>query len=264
MRVTVILVLLARMAAADPPCPAKVTQQVAAALKAAKVSACTAGRFPGAGWFVVAVDGTVRHRAVLVGDKLVAQARDDGARTTVALTSVDLDGDGIDEVVEDTKEQRTGTIEKHATVLRVNGAGVDSLLDVVTSSEGSDPWASSTRCEATWTTASAGKAKDLVITTSQTAASACAPAARYALVAGKLVARDKWEQALADTEGFRDQMCMCKDVACTNAVHQQYKDWEKRMMATVGKDEKPPDAIIDRAEKVEKEMRDCRKRLKAP
>jgi hypothetical protein len=90
---------------------------------------------------------------------------------------------------------------------------------------------------------------------------------KLAITAGLLLAltackKNKWDKAISDTEGFRDKMCACKDKACADDIHKQYKDWEKGMMGDMGKDEKPPDNIIEKAEKTEKEMRDCRNKLK--
>ncbi len=86
---------------------------------------------------------------------------------------------------------------------------------------------------------------------------------KFAIIAGMLLAfgackKNKWDDALSKTEGFRDQMCACKDKACTEDVHKKYKEWEKSMMADMGKDEKPPDGVVEKAGKTESEMRDCR------
>jgi len=90
---------------------------------------------------------------------------------------------------------------------------------------------------------------------------------KFAIVAGMLLAfgackKDKWNDALSKTEGFRDQMCACKDKACTEDVHKKYKDWEKDAMKDMGKDDKPPDNIMEKAEKADKEMRDCRNKYR--
>ncbi len=86
---------------------------------------------------------------------------------------------------------------------------------------------------------------------------------KFAIIAGMVLAfgackKDKWAQAVSDEKGFRDKMCACKDKACADDVHKQYKDWEKKMGESMGKDDKPPDSVMEEAEKVEKEMRDCR------
>jgi hypothetical protein len=90
---------------------------------------------------------------------------------------------------------------------------------------------------------------------------------KFAIIAGMMLAlgackKNKWDKAISDTEGFKDQMCACKDKACTEDVHKKYKEWEKGMMSDMGKDEKPPDNIIEKAEKVEKEMRECRNKYR--
>jgi len=81
---------------------------------------------------------------------------------------------------------------------------------------------------------------------------------KFAIIAGMLLAfgackKNKWDDALSKTEGFRDQMCACKDKACTEDVHKKYKEWEKSMMADMGKDEKPPDGVVEKAGKTESE-----------
>lgn len=90
---------------------------------------------------------------------------------------------------------------------------------------------------------------------------------KVAIIAGLVLAfagckKNKWDQAVSDTEGFRDKMCACKDKACTEDVHKQYKDWEKGMMDKMDKDEKPSDSVIEKAEKAEKEMKECRKKFR--
>ncbi len=90
---------------------------------------------------------------------------------------------------------------------------------------------------------------------------------KFAIIAGMVLAlgackKDKWQQAVSDEKGFRDKMCACKDKACAEDVHKQYKDWEKKMGESMGKDDKPPDSVIEEAEKAEKEMKDCRKKFR--
>lgn len=81
--------------------------------------------------------------------------------------------------------------------------------------------------------------------------------------------KDKWEQAVTDLEGFRDKMCACKDKSgdrairqsCADDVEKSVKDWEKSMKDKFGKDDKPPDKLIERGDKAEKELRDCKKEI---
>ncbi len=90
---------------------------------------------------------------------------------------------------------------------------------------------------------------------------------KLAIIAGVVLAlgackKDKWEQAVSDEKGFRDKMCACKDKACTEDVHKQYKEWEKGMEDKIGKDDKPPEKVMEEADKVEREMKDCRKKYR--
>lgn len=90
---------------------------------------------------------------------------------------------------------------------------------------------------------------------------------KFAIIAGMMLAftackKDKWAQAVSDEKGFRDKMCACKDAKCAEDVHKEYKEWEKGMESKMGKDDKPPDNVIEEAEKVEKEMKDCRKKFR--
>lgn len=79
--------------------------------------------------------------------------------------------------------------------------------------------------------------------------------------------KDKWEQAVSDLEGFRDQMCACSKKSgdhaiqkdCADGVEKSMKDWEKGMEDKMGKDDKPPEKLMERGDKAEKELRDCKK-----
>jgi hypothetical protein len=71
--------------------------------------------------------------------------------------------------------------------------------------------------------------------------------------------KDKWDKALSDLDGFKDKMCACKDKACTDGVKKDMEEWESKMKDTFKKDEKPPDKLIEKGDKIEKEMRECRK-----
>lgn len=74
--------------------------------------------------------------------------------------------------------------------------------------------------------------------------------------------KSKWDKAMSDMEGFRDKMCACKDKACTEDVHKSYREWQKSLMTDMGKDEKPPDNIIEKGDKIEGEMKDCRRKYR--
>ena len=76
------------------------------------------------------------------------------------------------------------------------------------------------------------------------------------LVAG---CSDKWDKAISQMDGFKDKMCACKDKACTDGVEKEVSAWESTMKDTFKKDEKPPEKLIEKGDKIEKEMRECRK-----
>jgi hypothetical protein len=70
---------------------------------------------------------------------------------------------------------------------------------------------------------------------------------------------DKWDKAISQMDGFKDKMCACKDKACTDGVEKELSAWESTMKDTFKKDEKPPEKLIEKGDKIEKEMRECRK-----
>jgi len=70
---------------------------------------------------------------------------------------------------------------------------------------------------------------------------------------------DKWDKAISELDGFKDKMCACKDKACTDGVKKDMEAWETKMKDTFKKDEKPPEKLIEKGDKIEKEMRECRK-----
>lgn len=252
------------------PCPNHVViaKQVATALKTTQpieVLSCAPARLPGVGWFIAARDGTLLHHVALSSEgKLVADTRQQmTADEPVRLRGVDFDGDGVDELVEDTRHHKGDVIDTHVEVRRLEGASLASVATFLTSHD-----EAATHCEAGWSVGGTGKWKELVITSTMSSgpdAKQCSRTNRNALAGTVLApATDKWDKALADTRGFRDKMCACKDAACTASVHQQYKDWEKQIMTTFDKDEVPPTSVIEQAEKIEKEMRDCRHRFQTP
>jgi hypothetical protein len=70
---------------------------------------------------------------------------------------------------------------------------------------------------------------------------------------------DKWDKAISELDGFKAKMCACKDKACTDGVKKDMEAWEDKMKDTFKKDEKPPEKLIEKGDKIEKEMRECRK-----
>ena len=78
--------------------------------------------------------------------------------------------------------------------------------------------------------------------------------------------KDKVDQALSDFEGWKSKMCACKDAACAEKTHEDYKKWEDEMeksMKDVDK-EKVDKSKLEKFESIEKEMKACRRKLRAP
>lgn len=76
--------------------------------------------------------------------------------------------------------------------------------------------------------------------------------------------KDKLDQALSDFEGWKSKMCACKDAACAEKVHEDYKKWEGEMektMKDVDKD-KVDKSKMEKFESIEREMKDCRRKLR--
>jgi hypothetical protein len=84
--------------------------------------------------------------------------------------------------------------------------------------------------------------------------------------------KDKFEQAVSDSEGFRDKMCACKDKGddaakkeCASGVKKEMKVWQKEMREKFkgdkeDKEEKEPAKdLLDRLDKAETETRACEK-----
>ncbi len=89
---------------------------------------------------------------------------------------------------------------------------------------------------------------------------------KFAIVAGLVLAftackKNKWDKALSDMEGYKDKMCACKDKACADDVHKQYKDWQKGMMADMKDEKEPPKDVMDKGDKLEHDMKECRKKV---
>ena len=78
--------------------------------------------------------------------------------------------------------------------------------------------------------------------------------------------KDKLDQALEDFEGWKSKMCACKDAACAEKTHEEYKKWEDQMektMKDVDKD-KVDKSKMEKFEKIDDEMKACRRKLREP
>ena len=78
--------------------------------------------------------------------------------------------------------------------------------------------------------------------------------------------KDKLDQAISDFEGWKSKMCACKDAACAEKVHDDYKKWEDEMEKTM-KDmdkDKIDKSKMDKLMSIEHDMKDCRRKLREP
>ena|SRR5215813_2836543 len=73
--------------------------------------------------------------------------------------------------------------------------------------------------------------------------------------------KDKFEKAVSEMEGFKDKLCACKDKACADGVKKEMDEWEKGMAEKFSKDEKPPEKMMEKVDKIESEMRTCAKKF---
>jgi hypothetical protein len=72
--------------------------------------------------------------------------------------------------------------------------------------------------------------------------------------------KNKWDQAISDMEGLKDRMCKCTDKACVDKVEADSDKMMEDFMKKVGKDEKPPKELDEKADKIQDDMRACRKK----
>jgi len=72
---------------------------------------------------------------------------------------------------------------------------------------------------------------------------------------------DPIEAALVELAGFKGKMCQCADKACSDKVQEEYKVWSRALRAKVA--EKPNDVQKEKGNVLEKEMKECRKKVEA-
>ncbi|MDX2092771.1 MAG: hypothetical protein SFX73_33200 [Kofleriaceae bacterium] len=73
---------------------------------------------------------------------------------------------------------------------------------------------------------------------------------------------DAFDEVLGKMEGFKKQMCECKDKACTEKVQDEWRAYRKTMKEKIGKN-KPNDAQEKKGNALDEEMRKCRKQFDA-
>ncbi|MDX2092772.1 MAG: hypothetical protein SFX73_33205 [Kofleriaceae bacterium] len=71
---------------------------------------------------------------------------------------------------------------------------------------------------------------------------------------------NKWDELVGKQEGFKKQMCECKDKACTEKVQE---DWRAYSMSMNGQLGKPSDAQLQKSSALDDEMSKCRKQFDA-
>ena len=131
--------------APPPPKPACTVERVAAiaAHLHASIVHCVPGRFPTPGFYVIAESDGARRAGVLASDgttELVAFARritEDGL-DVVACATVDLDGDGVEEVVSTLRETRHAGTTEWIEIERLTGRGLATIRGPYTSVDHDD------------------------------------------------------------------------------------------------------------------------------
>jgi hypothetical protein len=90
------------------------------------------------------------------------------------------------------------------------------------------------------------------------------------IVAGLVLAlnacsKSKTDQALSESEGFKDRMCACKDgdKDCGEKVRTEYREWRKGMREKMSKDEanKMSDETKQKAKETAMAMMECEARV---
>lgn len=72
------------------------------------------------------------------------------------------------------------------------------------------------------------------------------------------------DEAIGGLSDWKNKMCACKDKACADKVHDDYKKWENDVMEPKmkGIDEKSIDkSKMEKAEKLDDERKDCRRKF---
>jgi hypothetical protein len=90
---------------------------------------------------------------------------------------------------------------------------------------------------------------------------------RLAIVAGLLVGchgPDKFDDAVANIEGFKDRMCACQDKTCADTVQADWRAYEKKLRETLGPDGKPSKQQDKRARLLDEAIRVCRGKFDPP
>lgn len=79
--------------------------------------------------------------------------------------------------------------------------------------------------------------------------------------------KDPMDKAISGLEDWKKKMCECKDKACADKVHEDYKKWENDVLEPMFKGKKESDLPKDKmakAEKLDDERKDCRRKFNEP
>ncbi|HUS27747.1 MAG TPA: hypothetical protein VMZ53_04545 [Kofleriaceae bacterium] len=79
--------------------------------------------------------------------------------------------------------------------------------------------------------------------------------------------KDPVDKAIAGLEDWKAKMCACKDKACADKVHEDYKKWENDVMEKSLKDVDKKSVSKDKMEKFDKlddARKDCRRKFNEP
>nr|HEX4318546.1 hypothetical protein [Kofleriaceae bacterium] len=71
--------------------------------------------------------------------------------------------------------------------------------------------------------------------------------------------KSKLEKALSDEADYKDKICACTDKDCSDKAYKEYKDWDKTMQDSMTEDDvkNANKDLIEKADKVEKDLREC-------
>lgn len=86
-----------------------------------------------------------------------------------------------------------------------------------------------------------------------------------ALAVGACGSKDPLDKAMAGMEDWKTKMCACKDKACTEKVHEDYKKWENDVLEPMMKGKKESDMPkdkMDKAEKLDEARKECRRKFR--
>jgi hypothetical protein len=79
--------------------------------------------------------------------------------------------------------------------------------------------------------------------------------------------KDNVDKVIDGLSSWKDKMCACKDKACVDKVHEDYKKWENDTLEPMmkGMDEKKIDkSKMEKGDKLDDERKACRRKFDAP